>query len=91
MCLNLDISGESERILREAWGIGLDRAALEALVIEGYRSEKFGVSQARRLLGLNDRWETEHWLAQRGVHMNYSLEDLQDDRAAIEQIFGKCA
>jgi hypothetical protein len=91
MSLNLDISGESERILREAWGIGLDRAALEALVVEGYRSEKFGISQVRRLLGLTDRWKTEHWLAQRGVHMNYSLEDLQDDREAIDKLFGKSA
>ncbi len=89
MCLNVNIPDEAERLLREAFGVSLDRATLEALAIEGYRSGKFGVPQVRQVLGLADRWEAERWLGERGVSMNYTLEDLEDDRASIEKLFGK--
>jgi hypothetical protein len=89
MCLNLNIPDEAERMLREAFGGTLDRAALEALAIEGYRSGKFGSGQVRRLLGLSDRSEAQQWLAARGVYLNYTIEDLEQDRATLDKLLGK--
>lgn len=91
MGLWIDIPAELEPALREAWGDDLSRAALEALVIEGYRAGKFGECTVRRLLGLEDRWATERWLADRKVPSNYSLEDLEADRRTLDRLFGKTA
>lgn len=87
MCLN--IPDDAARALLEAWGDGLDRAAIEALALEGYRSAKFGSATVGRLFGHASRWKTEQWLAARSVPLNYTLEDLEADRGALHRLFGK--
>lgn len=79
---------EAAQTFRESWGDGLDRAALEALIIQGYRQRKFGISTVRRLLGLSSRWEAEEWLGRQGVDWNYSAEDLEADREAMRRAIG---
>ncbi len=37
------------------------------------------------MLGL-DYWQTERFLAERKVSLNYSLGDLQADRAVLEEV-----
>ena len=91
MTLSLNIPKEAEQTLLDAWGSGLDRAALEALAIEGYRSGKFGTAQVRKLLNFETRWDAERWLGSRGVHLNYSIEDLDADRRTLDRILGKTA
>lgn len=68
-----------------------DREAFEALVIEAYRSGRFGSATVQRLLNHDSRWDTERWLAERGVALNYTLEDLEADRKTIDALFGKSA
>ena len=87
--LTIHIPEDAEQALREAWGENLDRAALEALVIEAYRTGKLGISQVRRLLGFESRWEAEQWLGTRGVNWNYSLDDLEADRRTLDRILGR--
>ena len=87
--LTIHIPEDAEQVLREAWGENLDRAALEALVIEAYRTGKLGISQVRRLLGFESRWEAEQWLGTRGVNWNYSLDDLEADRRTLDRILGQ--
>lgn len=89
MSITVNITPEQEKLLREAWGAGLDRAALEALAIEGYRANKFGSATVRRLLQHESRWETEQWLADRRVCLNYTLEDLEADRRTAAKLFPK--
>ncbi len=91
MSLTLNISDDAKEFLLRTWGEKLDRAALEALVIEGYRAGKYGNATVRRLIGLPDRWTTEKWLADHGVNLNYSLDDLDADFQAIEKLVGKNA
>lgn len=91
MSLFINIPQDAEQALRDAWGSDLDRAALEALVIEGYRSGKFGGGMVRRLLGLESRWDAERWLAERGVCLNYTLPDLEADRRTLDALLGKTA
>lgn len=91
MALYLNISEEADQVLREAWGKDLDQAALEALVIEGYRAGKFGIADVRRLLKLETRWDAESWLGQRGIYMNYSIADLEADRKTLDRLLGESA
>ena len=85
MPVTLNIPSEVEEVLRQAWGGELDRAALEALAIEGYRSRRFGVSVVR--LGLESRWDAEHWLGAHGVEWNYTMEDFEEDRKTMAALF----
>lgn len=91
MTINITISKDLEQTLRNAWGNDLDRAALEALAIEGYRSSKLSAAEVGRLLGLADRWAVNQWLAQHKVPLAYSLEDLEADRRTLDRLLGKTA
>jgi predicted HTH domain antitoxin len=91
MTLHLNISPEAEKALRDAFGSDLNRAALESMAIEGYRSHKLSRAEVGRLLGIEDRWILEKWLADRKVYLNYSAEDLDDDRRTLRELFGKSA
>jgi hypothetical protein len=88
MTITLNIPDDTEKTLRAAWGDQLDRATLEALAIEGYRSRRFGIGTVRQMLGFESRWETEEWLGRQGVCWNYTLEDLEADRKTLDEILG---
>lgn len=91
MAISINIPKDQEETLREAWGSNLDRAALEALAIEGYRSGKLSAAEVGRLLGLEDRWVVNQWLADHKVPLNYTLEDLEADRSTLDRLLGKTA
>ena len=40
------------------------------------------------MLGL-DYWQTERFLTERNVPLNYSLGDLQADRATLDEVLGR--
>jgi hypothetical protein len=88
MTVSIDIPQQAERLLREAFGDNLGRAALEAIAIEGYRGGKLTAFEVQTLLGFEDRWETQAWFASRKVNLNYSLEDLDADRATLNRTLG---
>ena len=87
MQLDINIPKDQEATIREAWGRELNRVALEALCIEGYRAGKFGSATVGRLLGQESCWQTEQWLAERAIPLNYSLEDLEADRETLDKLF----
>jgi hypothetical protein len=89
--ITLNIPDSARDLLLDAWGDQIDRAAFEGLVIEGYRAGKYGEAAVGQLLGHESRWDTERWLAERGVTRNYTLEDLEADRATLRKLFGKSA
>ncbi len=91
MVITLNTNPEQELALRQTWGEDLARITFEALVIEGYRSGRFGTATVRTLLGHSTRQDTEHWLASRGVPVNYSLADLNADRENLDKLFDKSA
>lgn len=61
-------------------GENLTRAALEALAVEGYRTERLSESEIRRLLGFETRMEVHAFLKERGAWLHYSVSDLERDR-----------
>lgn len=91
MSIIINIPKEQEQTLLNAWGSGLDRAALEALAAEGYRSRRLSAAEVGRLLGLADRWEVNQWLAEHHAPLNYSFEDLEADRRTLDRLLGKSA
>jgi predicted HTH domain antitoxin len=62
----------------------IGRHLLEIAAIEAYRTGQLSHRQVGTMLGL-DYWETESFLRERGVPVNYSLADLEADRATLDQ------
>ena len=58
----------------------LARYVLECFALECYRSRVLSEEQVRRLLGFESRFDVHALLKQRGVPLNYTLEDLEADR-----------
>ncbi len=62
------------------------REALEALAIEGYRTEALTHFQASQLLGMT-RFEFDDFLFDRNILDHaYSIEDLERDSACLEAL-----
>ena len=70
------------------WGETPDavgRHVMEDAAIEGYRAGRLTQRQVGAMLGL-DYWQTETFLNERGVPLNYSAADLAADHATLERI-----
>lgn len=76
MQITLDIPADlAQRLATDT--AGLSRAALEALALEGVRSGKLTSSQARRLLGIQSRYEMDGFLKAHQVYLPITLEDVR--------------
>jgi Uncharacterised protein family (UPF0175) len=74
----LNIPDEMARNLASS-GEGLSRTALEALALEGYRTQRLTESEIRRLLGFSTRMEVHGFLKAHDCDMHYTIEDLEQD------------
>ncbi len=63
----------------------VSRHLLEDAAIEGYRGGRLSQRQVGSLLGL-DYWQTEAFLRDHAVPLNYSPAELADDGVALEKI-----
>ena len=61
------------------------RRVLEAVALEAYRSDALSREQVGDLLGLSF-WETEAFLIEHQAYLDYSVEDLDADRATLRRI-----
>ena len=76
-----------DQIARQ-WGATPDavgRHLLEDAAIEGYRAGRLSQRQVGAMLSL-DYWQTEAFLSQRSVPLNYTAADLAADSAALEKL-----
>ena len=78
MQVHLDVPEEVARQFAAEPG-GITRVALEALAIEGVRSGKLTVHQARKMLGIPSRYEMDGFLKARGVLLPITVEDVVKD------------
>ena len=62
------------------------RAALEAMALEGYRSDRLSEAEFRRLLGSETRMEVDVLLKERGVFLPYTYEDFLHDREVASEV-----
>ena len=88
MNITLNIPANAEAALRDALGPDLSTAALAALLIEGYRTGKLSTGDIAEVLGFETRHQAQHWLAERNVSINYSLAELDADRATLDRMLG---
>ena len=74
----LELPEELARLLGEN-AVELRRSAIEALTLEGLRSGRITVSQARRVLGIHSRYEMDGFLKSRGIFLPLSVESVEQD------------
>ena len=82
--ITIEIPASIERHLKTEWGDrALSRRALEALALEGYRSEVLSAGQVAETLGLSV-WETETFLMAHDAWLHTTFEDFEADRKTLE-------
>jgi Uncharacterised protein family (UPF0175) len=62
------------------------RVALEAIALEGYRSDRPTESDVRKLLGFDTRMEVHGFLKEHCAFLPYTEEDLEHDREVASQV-----
>jgi predicted HTH domain antitoxin len=85
MNIELQIPDEVARVLSTEYA-DLPRAAIEALALEGYRSNRLSDGQLRQMLGFSSRMQVHAFLKERGVPLNYSMADLEQDRETSKHL-----
>jgi hypothetical protein len=86
--LELQIPDDVAKILQSEYA-DLPRAVVEALALEGYRSKRFSEGQVRQMLGYSSRLQVHAFLKEHGIHLNYSLADLEQDRDSSRELEDK--
>jgi len=64
------------------------RHVMEDAAVEGYRAGRLSQRQVGAMLAL-DYWQTEAFLNERAVPLNYSAADLAADNATLEKILAR--
>ena len=85
MTITLEIADELASALA-APGEDLSRTVLEAIALDGYRSDRLSEADIRQLLGFETVMEVHGFLKAHGVFLPYTAEDLEHDRAAARQV-----
>lgn len=70
-------------------GGDVSRKLLEMAALEGYKSGALTAYQVQQMLGLQNRIEVDGFLKSHGVWLEYSREDLERDRAALDALLGE--
>src|SRR4051794_4194909 len=58
-------------------GGDVSRAVLEAMALEGYRSDRLSEYEVQQLLGFDSRMEVHGFLKEHGVYLRYSIQDFE--------------
>lgn len=58
-------------------GENIEREVLEATALEGYRSGKLSQAQLRRMLGFGTDMQTDEFLKEHEVYLEYDLDDIK--------------
>ncbi|PYS35945.1 MAG: hypothetical protein DMF75_02120 [Acidobacteria bacterium] len=66
-------------------GGNLERCALEALAIEGYRSEALSLGQVADMLGLSVD-EADGFLKKRGIPLLSTIDDFDYDQQVLREL-----
>jgi predicted HTH domain antitoxin len=78
MQVTVDLPDDISQALADKGG-DLERQALEAIAVDGYRTGALTESQVRRLLQFESRFDVHAFLKEHGVPLQYGASDLADD------------
>jgi predicted HTH domain antitoxin len=87
-CSSMDVVVSMPDPVARQWGDtpqAIGRHVVEDAAIERYRAGRLSHRQVGEVLGL-DYWQTEAFLKERGVPLNYSATDLEADAATLEKL-----
>lgn len=83
MNVAVELPEDIARRLAAEWD-DLPRRALEAIAVEGYRTQALTQAEVGRILNLS--WhETEAFLKERQAYLHYDESDLEQDRATLSE------
>jgi predicted HTH domain antitoxin len=85
MDVAFSVPDEFAERLQKRWG-DLSKRALEATVADAYREEELTLGEVREILGHSTRLETEQFLNDRGILLEMSEEELEDDAKAARTV-----
>ena len=85
MDVQLQIPDDVARVIQNQQP-DLSRATLEAMALEGYRSERLSEGQVRRMLGFRTRMQVHTFLKAHNVYLNYSIRELENDLASLKHL-----
>ncbi len=85
MTITFELPPEFEATLREQFG-DLSAAAKEAFLVHNYEQGKLSLGQVAQAIG-KGVLEAQQWLGERTNTPNYSVEDLEEDRASLAKDF----
>jgi len=86
MQVHLDVPEDVARQFAAEPG-GVSQAALEALALEGVRSGKLTIHQARQMLGIQSRYQMDGFLKSHGVMLPITMEDVvRDSKTATSSL-----
>lgn len=86
MSVMISLPENIEHQLKIEWGVDLSRRALEALAIEGYRTEALSLGQVAELLGISIN-DADGFLKEHGVDSLITIEDFEQGRRSLEKLF----
>ncbi len=78
MEVTLDVPEDVARVFAADLS-ALTRVALEALALEGVRSGKLTIAQARQLVGIRSRYEMDGFLKAHGILLPTTIEQVRQD------------
>ncbi len=81
----IDLPDDIARHVQEKWG-NMPRHVLESLACSWYQAGDLNEEQVRRLLGYRTRLRVHAFLKEHGIPLQYTLEDLDQDRAVHERL-----
>jgi predicted HTH domain antitoxin len=84
MNVSVNLPEDIARHLQASWQ-DVAHGALEAIALEGYRSEVLTRDQVARLLGFSF-CQLEAFLKERQAYLVYTEEDLEQDRQTIDRL-----
>ena len=85
MEISITLPDEVAERMQAEWR-DLPRHALEALVVDAYRTGLLTAAQLRDLLGLGSRLEVDGFLKRAGAYIDYTEEDLEDEISAGQRL-----
>jgi hypothetical protein len=85
MQVTLDIPDTFAQQLLAA-GQDPSRTALEALAVEGYRTQRLSEAEVKKMLGYGTRMPVHALLKEHNVYLNYSMTDLEQDIKTSDEL-----
>lgn len=85
MQVTLNLPDDISAALEDRWR-DVPRSALEALAVEGYRTDALSENQVRRLLGFESRFQVHALLKEHRVPLRYTEADAENDLAAHREL-----